>query len=666
MDWLSPVGTFSYLATEYPNALEGSTAMARDTGKVYRKNNVGEWLEIQAIDPTAINEVDNRLSAQWEDTATGLSFAPVKNKVQGTFLSTDPRFLDNIGDGYLYGSNSRKLYRATSENGPWELITEFIAGDAINGIRMLGDGEVLVIRSTDGLWKSAGWASNPLTATWSQVLVTNGRVSQFSFDVDKASGWITATTYINGDMTNSRYVWLSKDNGKTFTEIFDMLDFEPTIDKSHSHMHICSIDPFHNATTPRIWISYHKTADDPTNNTEPVKRIKYSDDGGQSWVAFSNAGYQPVVGVATPEGMVFASDEDVVGLYIVRRKSNPADMKYELFYAVRENIDGIFGWGTKVIKGVNGGYHFSFRSSVAGYPARIISTDGKCIAETAKITPATASDAVDLVDIVEFKDRLLATYYNTATGSGAAYKMTADAPSRGVPANYSASVGAIEGGTAGALGTSAGYNSIASMRGTALGSNSSAALRGTSIGEQASSGAEGVSVGSTSVVTGNGVSAGKSATAETGVSIGRNSSSASDGTSVGPSAKSIAESVSLGSFADASASQTTAIGRLAVANNANAVAIGALANANAPGSVAIGRNAKSSHDFSVALGYGVQTTAPNQFKIGNKHIELDVIPNPSTFPVNGLRFFARKNTSGKVELCVLFPSGSPAVVATEP
>ncbi|CAM3641595.1 hypothetical protein [Mesobacillus zeae] len=610
------------------------------------------------------DEKTAEFNEQLAETTTGLSFIPAQNVVLSTTAAGDPRFLDNIGDGYLYGSNSRSLYRATSENGPWTLVKAFTVNDAINGIRMLGDGEVLLIRSTDGLWKSTGWATNPLTATWTQVLVTNGRTTQFSIDVDKASGWVSATTYINGDMTNSRYVWLSRNNGVTFTQIFDMLDFEPTIDKSHAHMHLAVLDPYWNAVTPRIWISYHKTADDPTNTADPLKRIKYSDDGGQTWVSFSNSGYQPVVGIATPEGMLFGSDEDTVGVYVVRRTANPADMKYELFYAIRENIDGIFGWATKAIKGANGAYHIAFRSSVAGYPGRVITSDGKRIVETLKITPATPNDSVDLVDIVEYKGRILANYYNTFTGAGTAYKMIADVPVRGVPTFTS--VGALEGGIAGPLATSAGIKSKADMRGTAIGSNSYAALRGTVLGEQSSAGAEGVAIGSVAIVTGNGTSIGKSATAETGVSIGRNSSSASDGTSVGPSAKSIAESVALGSFADASASQTTAIGRLAAANNANAVAIGALANANAPGSVAIGRNAKSSHDFSVALGYGVQTTAPNQFKIGNKHIELDVISNPSTFPVNGLRFFARKNTSGKVELCVLFPSGSPAVVATEP
>ncbi|WP_025726790.1 hypothetical protein [Heyndrickxia ginsengihumi] len=69
IDWLSPVNTFNDLSTTYPDAIEGKTSMARDSGKIYRFNGT-EWIEIQDIDPTAINEVDSRLSAQLADIAT--------------------------------------------------------------------------------------------------------------------------------------------------------------------------------------------------------------------------------------------------------------------------------------------------------------------------------------------------------------------------------------------------------------------------------------------------------------------------------------------------------------------------------------------------------------------------------------------------------------------
>lgn len=63
IEWLSPVNTFKDLETTYPDVVEGKTVMTRDSGKIYRFD--GEnWIEIQNIDPSAINEVDNRLTAE--------------------------------------------------------------------------------------------------------------------------------------------------------------------------------------------------------------------------------------------------------------------------------------------------------------------------------------------------------------------------------------------------------------------------------------------------------------------------------------------------------------------------------------------------------------------------------------------------------------------------
>jgi hypothetical protein len=63
IEWLPPVNTFEDLETTYPNASEGKTVMTRDSGKIYRFDDEN-WIEIQDIDPSAINEVDNRLTAE--------------------------------------------------------------------------------------------------------------------------------------------------------------------------------------------------------------------------------------------------------------------------------------------------------------------------------------------------------------------------------------------------------------------------------------------------------------------------------------------------------------------------------------------------------------------------------------------------------------------------
>lgn len=66
INWKEPVDSFGDLPS---GANEGETRMVRDTGKVYRFDG-NNWIEIQDIDPTAINEVDSRLTQQLAETAT--------------------------------------------------------------------------------------------------------------------------------------------------------------------------------------------------------------------------------------------------------------------------------------------------------------------------------------------------------------------------------------------------------------------------------------------------------------------------------------------------------------------------------------------------------------------------------------------------------------------
>ena len=63
LNWKEPVNEFSDLPTD---AQEGDTRMNRENGKVYRFNGE-EWQEIQQIDPTFVNEVENRLSQRLDD-----------------------------------------------------------------------------------------------------------------------------------------------------------------------------------------------------------------------------------------------------------------------------------------------------------------------------------------------------------------------------------------------------------------------------------------------------------------------------------------------------------------------------------------------------------------------------------------------------------------------
>src|SRR5690625_3806985 len=75
LDWKLPVDSFGDLPSE---AGVGDTRMVRDTGKVYRFDG-NSWNEIQDRDPTAINEIDDRLTKQLAEKATKKEVSEIDN-----------------------------------------------------------------------------------------------------------------------------------------------------------------------------------------------------------------------------------------------------------------------------------------------------------------------------------------------------------------------------------------------------------------------------------------------------------------------------------------------------------------------------------------------------------------------------------------------------------
>lgn len=67
--WKEPVDTYADLITTYPNAQEGWTSMARDTGDVYRYYQTTGWGLIQQIAVGPVNELDHRLTEQLSQKA---------------------------------------------------------------------------------------------------------------------------------------------------------------------------------------------------------------------------------------------------------------------------------------------------------------------------------------------------------------------------------------------------------------------------------------------------------------------------------------------------------------------------------------------------------------------------------------------------------------------
>ena len=123
LNWLQPVPTFADLTTNYPNAQEGDTAMAREVvngvNKAYRYNGT-EWVFIQQLSADAVNEVDNRLTAEFSQindktkfipNSKGYLEIPVYNDAND-YQTTHPSalYFENAWNGYILLAHTPYAY----------------------------------------------------------------------------------------------------------------------------------------------------------------------------------------------------------------------------------------------------------------------------------------------------------------------------------------------------------------------------------------------------------------------------------------------------------------------------------------------------------------------------------------------------------------------------
>lgn len=146
--WQEPVDAFVNLETDYPTPEIGWAAMARDTGKVYRFDGT-DWLEIQDIDPTAINEVDSRLTSQLAETETDLQtrgISPLEFGVVGDGVTDDTANLQ----AYINDCQSNNKLMALNGTFAVTGIT-FGAGARVVGVatfNAINDNQTFVVQAT--------------------------------------------------------------------------------------------------------------------------------------------------------------------------------------------------------------------------------------------------------------------------------------------------------------------------------------------------------------------------------------------------------------------------------------------------------------------------------------------------------------------------------------
>lgn len=240
----------------------------------------------------------------------------------------NPAWLSEDGEitYFLYG---RRVTQSKDDGDTHEVIGPDFER-AVNAIRILGDGELLVSTGRDTqagikakLWKTENYdRDNPSATTFKQVHKAIGDTASFYNDwgIDTYGEIVVACEYgLQGGANN---VFLSKDFGETFTKIYNQeeefnrlgLDF----DISTAHTHTAAYDPWFN----RIWII---TGDGRNCSTW------YSDDFGQHWhLVEGSLGMEAVqyTGIMPmPDGVVFGSDRPQNGLHIFKRDGKDRSSK---------------------------------------------------------------------------------------------------------------------------------------------------------------------------------------------------------------------------------------------------------------------------------------------------------------------------------------------------
>ena len=169
--------------------------------------------------------------------------------VNGTLSTANPAVLWIDKAGVCYGAYTTLLYKSIDGGATWGSngsIANFSGEGKIIAVRILDSGEALVSTDINGatpskLWKSAGFAANPATATWSVVLARPETITAFidrGLSVD--GQYVLCSAYGYPGYGNSRQVYLSSDYGSTFAQVFDTYTYCPN--PSVSHVHGCSLD----------------------------------------------------------------------------------------------------------------------------------------------------------------------------------------------------------------------------------------------------------------------------------------------------------------------------------------------------------------------------------------------------------------------------------------
>ena len=608
-----------------------------------------------------------------------------------------------LADGALYGRNGTNLVRSTNKGASWTTIRDLGAdGGLIITILDTSGGEVLIVRE-QAIYRTTGWASNKATAVLTNVLSAPGSTSfyQWGIDTNPATGVCTAATYIGSTPYNdARYFWVSTNGGATWTVKYDINDHLAGVGGTlaNSHTHLAKIDPW---ADDRLWISWHRSG------VAGMGSLLYSDDLGDTWTKLVTA--QPTAAVAVKGGMVFSTDENPNGVYVVPRTPDPADMEYQFAYRWDADTLNVAGFGQWAARSPDGERAYVAFIGDVGFKPILVQSDGRAASLMHESPDAIATSLGDGWRSIHYVDDTLIavdrrdTTYKTMTARRTVARLAEVSPTfdlgktLGATAHRQRSVASGTGATATAarsvaLGSSAvasstdtvavGDASAASAsEATAVGAGATAGQRCVSVGSDATAAGpdatavgEGATTGATSLSVAVGSTA--STVGSRGTALGYGAIAGADSTVVGASntvGAALASSVLVGAQAFAEYDLSVGVGH-AARSNRYGVALGQAAVIGVAGTivdkaVALGYLATVAvgHARSVALGSTTTTTAADQVQIGGRHIELtELATDPAAPATDGARLFTKDNGAGKTQVCVRFATGAVQVIATQP
>jgi hypothetical protein len=196
----------------------------------------------------------------------------------------------------------------TNTSPTWTTIFTFpsLQGQVVSSILELPNGEALVVCTQVGqnpnrsrLYKSSGWnfGVGKLTATWTETLLTTGgtiiaEYAMHGFNVGKNGTVVVAeggSQTVGGsgneaaDVNKARRVWVSKDFGATWSQIFDVYTYGQSQGVAYPagmHVHGVAYDEDWDA----IWVCYgDNTGDSKTVAGSGYTSVVYSYDDGVTW-----------------------------------------------------------------------------------------------------------------------------------------------------------------------------------------------------------------------------------------------------------------------------------------------------------------------------------------------------------------------------------------------